>query len=136
MIETAIILAGGLGTRLRPLTDKTPKPLLPIQDKPIIEHIIDNLRKYGVKNVILSVGYRAEDIKEHFKDGSHLGVNISYSIETEPLGTGGAIKQAAAGLVKPFALLWGDNLMDIDLNTMYKDFLRDAPQVTMALTPR
>ena len=96
MIETAIILAGGLGTRLRPLTDKTPKPLLPIKEKPIISHIIENLKKFGVKNIILSIGYKAEDIQEHFKDGSHLGVNISYSIETEPLGTGGAIKPAAA----------------------------------------
>ena len=105
MIDTAIILAGGLGTRLRPLTDKTPKPLLPIKEKPIIEHIVDNLKKYGIKNVILSIGYRAEDIKDYFKDGTHLGVNISYSIETEPLGTGGAIKQAASGLEKPFVLL-------------------------------
>lgn len=136
MIDTAIILAGGLGTRLRPLTDKTPKPLLPIKEKPIVEHIVENLKKYGIKNIILSVGYKAETIKEHFKEGSHLGVNISYSIETEPLGTGGAIKKAALGLTKPFVLLWGDNLMDIDINTMYKDFLRDAPQVTMALTPR
>ncbi len=136
MIETAIILAGGLGTRLRPLTEETPKPLLPIQDKPMIEHTIKNMKHYGVKNVILSVGYKADKIKEYFGDGSNLGVSILYSIEEKPLGTGGAIKQAAKNITKPFFLAWGDNLMDINFNMMYKDYLRDAAQVTMALTPR
>ncbi|MBU1622610.1 MAG: HAD-IIB family hydrolase [Nanoarchaeota archaeon] len=136
MIDTAIILAGGLGTRLRPLTDDTPKPLLPIKGKPIVEHLIENLKKYGVKNVILSIGYQAEQIKEYFRNGEHLGINITYSIEEQPLGTGGAIKQAAQNLTKPFFLAWGDNLADFDFHAMYKTYLRDAPQVTMTLTPR
>ena len=136
MIDTAIILAGGLGTRLRPLTEKTPKPLLPIKNQPMIEHIIRNMKHYGVKNVILSVGYKADLIKDYFGDGSAFGLNISYSIETKPLGTGGAIKQAAKNITKPFFLAWGDNLMDINFNMMYKDYLRDAPLITMALTPR
>ena len=78
MIETAIILAGGLGTRLRPLTDETPKPLLPIKGKPIVQHTIEQLKRHGVKNVILSIGYRADKIKEYFGDGSKLGLNISF----------------------------------------------------------
>jgi len=136
MIDTAIILAGGLGTRLRPLTNDTPKPLLPVKGVPMIEHTIENLKKYGVRDIILSIGYKADKVIEYFGDGSKWKVNISYSIEEEPLGTGGAIKKAAENLRKPFFLAWGDNLMDIDFNMMYKDYLRDAPQITMALTPR
>ena len=135
MIETAIILAGGLGTRLRPLTNDTPKPLLPIKGKPILQHLIENLAQHGVKKVIISVGYKAEKIKEYFQN-LDLGVELHYSIETEPLGTGGAVKEAAKQLTKPFILVWGDNLMDIDYHDMYTAYLRDAPQVTMALTPR
>ena len=136
MINTAIILAGGLGTRLRPLTDETPKPLLPIKGLPMMEHMIKNMQQYGINNIILSIGYKAEQIKDYFGDGSKWSINISYSIENEPLGTGGAIKKAASELKKQFFLAWGDNLMNIDYDAMYKDYLRDAPQVTMALTPR
>ena len=136
MINTAIILAGGLGTRLRPLTNETPKPLLPIKGLPMIEHMIKSMKQYGINNIILSIGYKAEQIQEYFGDGSKWSINISYSIENEPLGTGGAIKKAALELQKPFFLAWGDNLMNIDYDAMYKDYLRDAPQVTMALTPR
>ena len=136
MINTAVILTGGMGNRLKPLTDKIPKSLLPIQGKPVVEHVILNMKKYGVTNVILSIGYRAEQIQKYFKDGSQLGVDITYAIETTPLGTGGAIKQAARGIDKPFILAWGNNLMNLDLASMYKTYLRDAPQVTMALIPR
>ena len=136
MIDTAIILAGGLGTRLRPLTNDTPKPLLPIKGKPIVEHTIKQLKKHGIKKVILSVGYRADKIQEYFGNGDKLGVEISYAIEKEPLGTGGAVKKAAENIEKPFILTWGDELKDIDYSDLYKTYLRDAPQVTMVLTPR
>ena len=136
MIDTAIILVGGLGTRLRPLTDKTPKPLLPLKGKPIVQHSIENLKKHGIKNIILSAGYGAQQIQDYFHDGASRDLTIYYSIETEPLGTGGAVKQAAAGLTKPFFLIWGDNLMDIDYQDMYKSYLRDAPLLAMALTSR
>ena len=136
MIDTAIILAGGLGTRLKPLTDETPKPLLPIKGKPIVQHLIDNFKKYGVNKIILSIGYKSEQITEYFGDGSRFGVKMAYSIEKEPSGTGGAVKLAAQGLTSPFFLAWGDNLADFDYHALYKAYLRDAPQVTMALTPR
>jgi len=136
MIDTAIILAGGLGTRLRPLTDTVPKPLIPIGDKPLLQHIIENLKKYGVKNIILSVGYKAELIEEYFKDGSWLGLKISYSPESLPLGTGGAIKQAAEGLKKPFFLQWGDNLMDVNWKEMYEEYIASKAKILMVLTPR
>ncbi|MDP3698777.1 MAG: HAD-IIB family hydrolase [Nanoarchaeota archaeon] len=136
MIDTAIIIAGGLGTRLRPLTESTPKPLLPIRGKPIIEHVIRNLRKHGITNIIISIGYKADQVQEYFKDGSSLGVNISYSLETQPLGTGGAVKQASKFLSKPFFLLWGDNLMDINISKMKEDYLNYNAAILMALTHR
>ncbi len=136
MIETALILAGGLGTRLRPLTDTTPKPLLPMMGKPIIQHIIENCARHGVKQVILSIGYKPEIVMRYFGDGSKLGVKLSYCIEHQPLGTGGAVKEAAALLIKPFFLLWGDNLMDIDLTALENIHQQQQKTVTMALTPR
>ncbi len=135
MIDTAIILVGGLGTRLRPLTDTIPKPLLPLKGKPIVQHSIESLRRQGVQKIILSVGYGAIQIQEHFQRQTQLGP-IIYSIESEPLGTGGAVKLAAAKLTTPFFLVWGDNLMDVEYQEMYKAYLRDAPLIMMALTPR
>ena len=79
-IETAIILAGGLGTRLRPLTDETPKPLIDVQGKPLSEHVLDFLKKFGVKQVYFSVSYKSEKIMEYFKDGRDFGLKIDYLI--------------------------------------------------------
>jgi NDP-sugar pyrophosphorylase family protein len=131
----AIILAGGLGTRLRPLTDVTPKPLLPIRGTPIIEHAIINLRKYGIKDIILSVGYMAGTIKGYFGDGKRLGVNISYAVEEEPLGTGGAIRFAAKGINEPFIVLNGDNLADFDYSEALKTHKHNDARVTIGLYP-
>jgi len=136
MITTAIIVAGGLGTRLRPLTEKTPKPLLPIKGKPILEHTINHLKKHGVKRVVLSVGYKANKIKRYFKDGHKFGIKISYSLETEPIGTGGATKKAAAKLKNPFFLLWGDNLTDVNFGQLYVEYTKNKNKITMALTRR
>lgn len=138
MIDTAVILAGGVGTRLRPLTEVTPKPLLPVKGKPTIQHIIENLRTHTVKNIILSVGYKAEMIQNYFKNGSHLDVNITYSAETEPLGTGGAIKKAARHLKKPFFLIWGDGLMNLDYTDIARFYstLPAARVLLMVLTER
>ena len=136
MIDTAIIVAGGLGTRLRPLTETTPKPLLPLRGKPIIEHVIRGLKKHGVKNIIISIGYRAEQVQEYFGDGKSLGISISYAIEKEPLGTGGAVKLASQNLTNPFFLVWGDNLMDVNFSRMEKEYLSAGVPLIMALTPR
>jgi mannose-1-phosphate guanylyltransferase len=132
----AIILAGGLGTRLRPLTDSTPKPLLPIKNKPLLQHAIENLKKHGITEIIQGISYHADKIINHFKDGSHLNVNISYSIEETPLGTGGAVKQAAKKINESFILLWGDNLTNIDFTSMIDSHKKNNAQITMALTPR
>lgn len=132
----AIILAGGLGTRLRPLTDITPKPLLLIQGKPIMQHTIENLKQHGFKDIILAISYQADKIKEYFVQGQALGVNLEYSLEVEPLGTGGAVKQAAEQVGEDFVLLWGDNMMDIDITAMVKAHQNHPGLITMALTSR
>jgi len=134
-IKTAIILAGGKGSRLRPLTDNMPKPLLPVKGKPIIEHVIDNLIRQGINHIILSVGYKADKIRKYFSDGSDFGVNIEYCIEHTPLGTGGAIKLASKGIDRPFIALNGDNLADFDYNKMYKSHKRNNAKITLALYP-
>ena len=136
MIDTAIIVAGGLGTRLRPLTENTPKPLLPVHGKPIIEHALLNLKKHGVTNFILSIGYKADLIKDYFQNGEKWGVNITYAIEDTPLGTGGAVKLAAKGLLQPFFLTWGDNLMDVDFSRMREEYQEHSTPIIMTLTPR
>jgi HAD superfamily hydrolase (TIGR01484 family) len=136
LIDTAIILAGGLGTRLRPLTDNTPKPLLPMKGKPIIQHTIEQLRDHGIKNIILSIGFKAEKIKEYFGDGKQLGVNISYSIEEEPLGTGGAIKKSCNNITEPVFVVWGDNLMDINYTQLVNNHRKNNAEITMVLTSR
>ncbi len=131
----AIILAGGEGTRLRPLTDETPKPLLPIKGKPIIEHAINNFRKHGIKDIILSIGYKADKIKEYFGNGSKLGVNISYCIETSPLGTGGAIKEASKGIKETFIAINGDNLSDADWTKILDFHNKNNGKITLGLFP-
>jgi len=132
----SIILAGGLGTRLRPLTNTTPKPLLPIKGIPTMQHAIENLKKHGIKDIILAVSFHADKIKEYFGDGSKFGVNISYSIENEPLGTGGAVRLAAKDIKENFILLWGDNLIDLDISRLISSHKKNNAKITMTLTPR
>ena len=136
VITKALILAGGLGTRLRPLTDKTPKPLLPIKGKSILHHCIEQLKRHGVMNIILSVGYEAEQIQQYLGNGKELGVKITYSLEQEPLGTGGAIKQALQGISEPVFVIWGDNLMDINYRELYASYAQHKTPITMTLVPR
>jgi len=131
----AIILAGGLGTRLRPLTDSTPKPLLPVKQKPIIEHAILNFKKHGILDVILSIGYRADKIKAYFGDGTKWGVKIDYCLEDQPLGTGGALKKAAAGIQEKFIAINGDNLADFDWTEILRTHRENSARLTLALYP-
>ena len=92
----ALIIAGGAGERLRPLTDDRPKPMIPVGDKPILQRQIEWLRGEGVTNFVLLCGYRANVIQEHFGDGSRFDVSIDYSFEDEPLGRGGALRKGFA----------------------------------------
>ncbi len=131
----AIILAGGLGERLRPLTNNVPKPLLLVKGKPILEHAVENFKKHGIKDIILAVGYRADKIKEYFGDGSKFGVNISYCIENEPLGTGGAIKKASENIKETFIAINGDNVADFDWKSIIKFHKKKQARITLALYP-
>lgn len=117
----AIILAGGRGKRLRPITDYVPKPLIPLNNVPIIEWQIMYLKKFGVKEVIICTGYKAEMIKSFLAMKNNLGIKIKFSVEKTPLGTGGAIKQACMTIKdKSFFVLNGDTITDINLNQLAK----------------
>ncbi len=113
----AIILCGGLGTRLKSIIKDIPKPMVPINDKPFLEFIFEYLKKQGIKEVILAVSYKYEVIQEYFKD-EFLGIKIKYSIEKEPLGTGGAIKEALKFIKNEAYVLNGDTIFDIDLKKL------------------
>ncbi len=132
-IKSAFILAGGKGERLRPLTIDTPKPLLPVKGKPILEWAIERLADYGVENIVLGTGFLNEKIHEELGNGEKYGIKINYSIEKEFLGTGGALKFAQAFFDGRFIMLNGDNLMDIDYRTMNELHERNSATGTIAL---
>jgi NDP-sugar pyrophosphorylase family protein len=116
----AIILAGGRGNRLRPITDYVPKPLIPIKNIPIIEWQIKYLKKFGVSEVIICSGYKTEMI-ENYLNNKKLGIKISFSVEDMPLGTGGAIKKAGKKINdKSFIVINGDIITNIDLKKLLK----------------
>jgi len=115
----AVILSGGRGNRLKPITDYVPKSLVPINNKPIIEWQINYLKKFGIKNIIISAGYKNDQIKNFLKTKKNLGVSIKYSVEETPLGTGGAIKKASKLInEKSFFVLNGDIITNIDLRKL------------------
>jgi len=116
----AIILAGGRGKRLKPITDFVPKPLVPIRNTPIIEWQIKYLKKFNVTEVIICTGYKTKMIENHF-EMKKMGITIKYSIEKSPLGTGGAIKKAGKMInEKSFFVINGDTITNIDLNKLKK----------------
>ncbi|MCR6577666.1 D-glycero-D-manno-heptose 1-phosphate guanosyltransferase [Campylobacter insulaenigrae] len=114
----AIVLAGGLGTRLQSVIKDLPKPMAPINGKPFLEYLLQYLQKQGIKEVILSVSYKYELIQEYFKDKFE-NINIIYNIEKELLGTGGAIKDALKFVKNETFVLNGDTFFDIDLNKLF-----------------
>ena len=118
----AVILAGGKGTRLRPLTYKIPKPMILINGKPFLEHLLNLLKKYDIARIILCVGYLGEKIKDYFGQGSKWGMDISYSIEEELLDTAGAIKKAEGLLEGSFLLLNGDTYLPLNYSELIEYF--------------
>ncbi len=121
-----VILAGGLGTRLKPITEKTPKVMIPIHGKPFLEHQLVYLKKAGFKKFLLLVSYLGEQIENYFKKGMKWGVTIDYSYEEQPMGTGGALKRAGSLLDKTFLLLNGDSFCPIN----FSHFLSQAIKIT------
>ena len=110
----AVILAGGLGTRLWPLTKTVPKPMVPVAGVPYLEHQLRLLARQGILDVVLLTGYLGEQVEEYFGDGRALGISIQYSREPEPLGTGGALRDARRKLGPAFLLIYGDSYLPID----------------------
>jgi len=131
----AIIMCGGLGTRLRPYTFTIPKPLFPIGDKPILELIINNLKKFGFNDIILVVGYQSEIIKSYFNNGAKLGVNISYFEEKEPLGTAGALSSIKErfNINETVLVINGDILTNIDFSQLIKFHKENNSDLTVAV---
>jgi len=133
-----VILAAGEGERLRPLTLTTPKPLLPIGDRPLIEHTIAWLRRYGVDEVFINLHHLGEQIEEHLGDGSDFGVAITYSYEEELLGTAGALRAFAESLDEAFVVVYGDVLTDFDLDSLraYHERKRGIATIVVQRTDR
>ncbi len=116
----AIILAGGLGSRLKPITDYVPKPLIPINNIPLIEYQIRQLRKFKINQFVICTGYKTDQIQNYLKHKNNFDSKIQYSIEKTPLGTGGAIKKAAKMIKdKSFLVLNGDIISTIDVRKLY-----------------
>ena len=113
----AVVMAGGEGTRLRPLTSNQPKPMVPIVGKPCMEHILELLRRHGLTDVVVTLAFMPQAIRSYFGDGEALGMNVSYSVEESPLGTAGSVKQAVAE-DETLLVISGDALCDIDLSSL------------------
>jgi mannose-1-phosphate guanylyltransferase/phosphomannomutase len=116
----AVVMAGGEGSRLRPLTVTRPKPMVPIVGRPVMEHILNLLKAHGITDVIVTVQYMASAIEDYFGDGSQLGMHIAYSREEVPLGTAGSVKNAEELLDEPFLVISGDALTDFNLGEIIK----------------
>ena len=129
----AVVMAGGEGTRLRPLTSNRPKPLVPVVGRPVMEHILALLRRHGVNQVIVTLQYLADQVEHYFGDGSDFGMDIRYSIETEPLGTAGSVRRCAEDLDDTFLVISGDALTDIDLTDVLEAHRQRGAWVTLAL---
>jgi mannose-1-phosphate guanylyltransferase len=129
----AVILAGGLGTRLRPLTNNKPKPMLPVGEKPILEHLIEWTKKGGVKSIVICVSYLRKSIEDYFEDGSKFGVKIEYAISNKPLATAGQLKTAEEFIDDDFVCMYGDSFFNFSLKNMIKQHVTKKSFVTMSL---
>jgi len=130
----AVILAGGEGTRLRPLTYGTPKSMVPVLNRPFLEHIITYLRNYRINDVTLALSYRPEVTRNYFGDGSNLGIQLHYTVEDNPLGTAGAVKNAEQYLDNTFAVLNGDIFTELNIADMLAFHRSKGAKATIALT--
>jgi len=133
MIKQAFVLAGGKGERLRPLTNEIPKPLVKVKGKPILQYNIELLVKHGVEEIILGTGHMHEKLEAYFGSGKKFGASIVYSVETEPLGTGGALKQAEEMLNEEFFMMNGDNISDFDLTELAEKHKNWGAYATLSL---
>jgi NDP-sugar pyrophosphorylase family protein len=131
----AVILAGGEGTRLRPLTLTLPKPVVPVVDRPFLTHQLDLLARVGVTEIVFSVAYQPERVRRVFGDGEKLGRRIHYAVEDTPLGTGGAVRNALPWLDDTTIVFNGDVLTDVDLPAVIESHRASGARATLVLTP-
>lgn len=129
----AVVMAGGEGSRLRPLTSGLPKPLVPVVGKPVMEHILRLLRNHGITDVVVTLQYLGSSIRDYFGDGSDFGMDITYVVEDAPLGTAGSVKNAARHLDEPFLVISGDALTDIDLSRAVQSHQERSAMATIVL---
>jgi mannose-1-phosphate guanylyltransferase / phosphomannomutase len=129
----AVVMAGGEGTRLRPLTSNQPKPMVPIVGKPCMEHILELAGRHGIEDVIVTVAFLPQAIRSYFGDGESLGMNVEYSVEESPLGTAGSVKLASGRLDDTFLVISGDALCDFDLKKVIEFHREKDAAVTIAL---
>lgn len=130
----AVILAGGLGTRLQPYTMFLPKPMLPLGEKPILEHIIEWTKANGADSIVLCVSYLRRRIEEYFEDGARFGIGIEYAVSDRPMSTAGQLKTAERYVDGTFACMYGDSIYDFALDKMARAHKRSGSLVTMALS--
>ena len=129
----AIILAGGLGTRLQPYTTFIPKPMLPLGEKPLLEHLIGWVKKNGVKDIVLCVSYLRKTIEDYFEDGKRFGVKIEYAVSNKPLATAGQLKTAEKLIDGTFVCIYGDSIFDFNLKNMINEHKKKKSFITMSL---
>jgi NDP-sugar pyrophosphorylase family protein len=132
-LAKAVVLAGGLGTRLRPLTYSIPKPLMPVGKKPILEWLLSALRRAGVTEAIIATGYQSEMIAAYFRDGDRVGLRLTYFSEPEPMGTAGPLTALANMLPEPFFLINGDILTRMNFAALYEAHLASGADLTVAV---
>lgn len=132
-ITQAVILSAGLGTRLKPLTDKIPKVMLPLNDKPLLEHHVKQFKKYGIQEFFINLHYLPEVIQNYFGNGEKFGVNISYALEPKILGTAGGIKSFDERLKDNFLVIYGDVFSLVDYSKMTKAFFEKKDAIGMEL---
>lgn len=130
----AVVMAGGEGSRLRPLTLNLPKPMMPLVNKPMLSHIFDLLKRHGITEVVVTVHYMADRIQDYYGDGSHIGMKIEYSVEEVPLGTAGSVKQASRLLDETFLVISGDALTNFDLSHITRFHREKGGLATLTLT--
>ncbi|HEY8785553.1 MAG TPA: nucleotidyltransferase family protein, partial [Candidatus Limnocylindria bacterium] len=129
----AVVMAGGEGSRLRPLTINRPKPMVPIVDKPCLGHIFELLKRHGIEESFVTLQYLASVIQDSYGDGGGIGMRLRYSVEETPLGTGGSVRQLAADLDGTFLVISGDSLTDIDLSKVIAFHRERNAAVTLTL---
>ncbi|MGI0004688.1 MAG: nucleotidyltransferase family protein [Candidatus Nitrosotenuis sp.] len=130
----AVILAGGLGTRLQPYTTFLPKPMLPLGEKPLLEHLMDWVRHNKITDIVLCVSYLRKTIEDYFEDGSRLGVKIEYAVANRPLATAGQLKTAESFVDDTFVCIYGDSVFNFNLKKMIEQHKKRKSFITMSLS--